>query len=193
MDGRHGAKQPHRFDPTRASALDDDAREAWLPAEDLFALLDAPEHARVVDFGAGTGHLTFKLAELRKDLHIFAYDEQEPMLERLRERKSLVHATNVEVLDPAGFADLEDVDAILAVNVLHELGDEALESLVESLDARGTVLFADWNAIERPVGPPRDHVYTVEQAKKRLAEAGLVVRLERLFPYHYVMLATLYR
>jgi len=193
MDDRHGAKQPHRFDPARASALDDDAREAWLPAGDLFALLDAPEHARVVDFGAGTGHLTFKLAELRKDLHIFAYDEQEPMLERLRERKSLVNAANVEVLDPAGFADLQDVDAILAVNVLHELGDEALESLVESLDARGTVLVADWNAIERPVGPPRDHVYTVEQAKKRLAEAGLIVRLERLFPYHYVMLATLYR
>jgi hypothetical protein len=55
------------------------------------------------------------------------------------------------------------------------------------------VLFADWNAIERPVGPPRDHVYTVEQAKKRLADAGLIIRLERLFPYHYVMLATLYR
>jgi trans-aconitate methyltransferase len=59
MDDRHGAKQPHRFDPARAAALDDDAREAWLPAEDLFALLDAPEHARVLDFGAGTGHLTF--------------------------------------------------------------------------------------------------------------------------------------
>ena len=193
MDDRHGAKQPHRFDPARAAALDDDAREAWLPAPDIFALLDAPERARVVDFGAGTGHLTFKLAESRKDLHIFAFDEQEPMLQRLRERKALLNAANVQVIDPAGFAELQDVDAILAVNVLHELGDAALESLAESLDARGTVLVADWNAIERPVGPPQDHVYSVDQAKKRLANAGLIVRLERLFPYHYVLLASLYR
>lgn len=192
-DDRAGAQQPHRFDPTRAHLLDDEAREEWLPAGDLFALLDIPEHARVIDFGAGTGHLTFRLAAARQDLTIYAVDEQVAMLERLRERKAHDRAKNVEVLDTAAFDELVDVDAILAVNVLHELGDAALESLAAALDARGVALFADWNAIERPVGPPIAHVYSVAAAKKRLANAGFVVQTERVWRYHYVLRAGLYR
>ena len=165
-----------------------------MPASDLFALLDPPERGRVVDFGAGTGYLAFKLAQARHDLRVYAMDEQAPMLDRLRERVKTERATNVEVIDPAAFAELENVDAILAVNVLHELSHRALESIVEALDDRGTALFVDWNAtIERPVGPPAAHVYTLDQAKKRLASAGFIVGLERFLPYHYIVRVSLYR
>ena len=194
IDDRQGAKQVHRFDPARAYLLDDETRETWLPASELFTLLDAPEHSRVVDFGAGTGHHTFKLAAARQDLRIFAVDEQVPMLDVLRERKAAFRAYNVEVIDAPEFAEMENVDAILAVNVLHELGEAALESLVAALDERGVALFADWNGgVERPVGPPRDHVYTLAEAKKRLANAGFIVHFERVMPYHYVLRARLYR
>jgi len=165
-----------------------------MPASDLFALLDPPERGRVVDFGAGTGYLTFKLARARHDVRVYAMDEQAPMLDRLRERVKSERVTNVEVIDPAAFADMENVDAILAVNVLHELSDASLESIVSALDDRGTALFVDWNAaIERPVGPPAAHVYTLDEAKKRLAAAGFIVGLERMLTYHYVVRASLYR
>jgi len=192
---RDGAKQPERFDPGRAAQLDDPARFDYLPPVELFALLDAPKGGVVVDFGAGTGAYALKLAQARPDLEIFALDEQPQMLDLLNKKLSLTPAPNVRPIlaDGKSLARLRGgADRILAVNVLHEVGDAPLRQMAESLKPGGSILFVDWNgAIERPVGPPRDHVLTPEEASRRIQALGMEVLTGRLFRYHYAMVCGL--
>lgn len=187
---RAGAKQPHRFDPARAHKLDDAERETWLPRATVFALLDAPPNANVLDFGAGTGTLAIPLARERTDLHVFAFDEQEAMLALLRERIADAGLTNCRAVGPTFPTESARAFArVLAVNVLHELGDDALRAVREHAAPNGAILFVDWNAdVERPVGPRADHVFSPSDALARLATLGMAGELVGSLPYHYAIL-----
>lgn len=188
---RHGARQPKRFDARRASMLDDRSRLEMLPPERIFALLGAAPGARVVDFGTGTGLFALELARRRPDLEILAVDEQPEMLERLRANPALAQAPNVSPRESRELADLAGTaDAVLAINVLHELGDEATAQLAALLKPRGRAVVVDWNAaLERPVGPPREHVYTADEARARLGRVGLRVTEQSPLKYHFVLTA----
>jgi SAM-dependent methyltransferase len=189
-DDRHGAKQPDRFDPARASILDDAGRFAYVPPGALLEVLAPPPSSTLLDFGAGTGLYAVELARLRPDLRILALDEQPPMLERLRAAIAQAGVPNVAAIEPPALAALRGgVERILALNVLHEVGDDALRVLRELLAPGGAALFVDWNAdVDRPFGPPRDHVYGPREAERRLAEAGFAVVGRSAFAYHYALL-----
>ncbi len=186
---RHGARQPHRFDPRRAGLLDECERFDSLPPAEVFGLLDAPPAATVVDFGTGTGTYALELARSRPDLRVVALDEQPPMLDRLRAKLAERPLHNVEpvLVETAESGALRGtVDRVLALNVLHELGDDALAQLGELLRAEGVAVFIDWNSqVERAVGPPREHVYSPLEATARLEGRGFVVLRQHLFPLHY--------
>ncbi len=187
---RRGARQPERFDPTRAALLDDRERFDYLPPERVIAVLDPPRDGLVVDFGAGTGTYALEIARARPDVTVVALDEQPEMLERLR-GKPEASLPNLEAALPDRLAALAGrADRVLALNVLHELGDEAIRELASLLSPQGFVVVIDWDAeTERPVGPPRAHVYNTDEATKRLESVGL--RIERLAPmrYHFVLRA----
>ncbi len=192
---REGAKQPERFDPRRAAGLEDPARFAYLPAEEIAGMLDIPRGGVLVDFGAGTGAYARALARLRPDASIFALDELPPMLAFLRERLSVDPAPSVAPVlagTPQAEALRGRADRVLALNVLHELGDAALDELARLLKPDGRALFIDWNAdaVERPIGPPKDHVYSPAQAKQRLQARGWRTDGDRLFNYHYAFFAS---
>jgi SAM-dependent methyltransferase len=186
-DERHGARQPHRFDPARFAKLDDPARLAWVPPEDVVRLLDAPREGLIVDFGAGTGMYGAEIARRRPDLRVLALDEQPEMLERIVARVDAERLTNLEPIDPGALPALRgEIDRILALNVLHELGDDALAALAALLRPGGAALVIDWNAgVERPAGPPREHVYDPAEARERLARFGAVESADGVFPYHH--------
>jgi SAM-dependent methyltransferase len=188
---RSGARQPVRFDPRQAARLDDPARFAYLPPAGLFFLLDAPQDAVVIDFGTGTGAYAIRLAKARPDLTVIALDEQPRMLRLLQAKLAAGSAPNVRPFraDNRGLAALRACAArILALNVLHELGDDAVKRIAALLTARGRVLFVDWNgAVERPVGPPRQHVYTPAGAVGRLKRLGFKILRKRIFRYHYAL------
>ncbi|MBV8150045.1 MAG: methyltransferase domain-containing protein [Candidatus Eremiobacteraeota bacterium] len=191
MKERHGARQPARFDPAKAARLDDPERFSYLPPDEVLAFLDPPRDGSVVDFGTGTGTYAIEVARRRPDLRILALDEQPEMLALLRAKLDAAPVANVE---PAGSdavpAWLGRADRVLAINVLHEVGDAALAELAALLAAGGRAAFFDWNAdVERPVGPPRDHVYDPSEARARLEAHGFRVLSERLFPYHYALSA----
>lgn len=188
---RHGARQPKRFDAQRAAVLDDRGRFEYLPPDRLFALLTAPQGARVVDFGTGTGLFALELASRRPDLLIEAVDEQPEMLERLRSNVASARTPNVSARHSSELAALfGTADAALAINVLHELGDEATAQLAALLKPHGRIVVADWDAaIERPIGPPRDHVYTAAEARARLERVGLRVTERPPLRYHFLLTA----
>ena len=190
-EDRHGAKQPKRFDPARAAILDDAARFAYVPPDTLLAELAPARSATLVDFGAGTGLYAIALAQRRPDLRIVALDEQPAMLDHLRAAIERAGTANVEAADPSALTSLRGtVGAVLALNVLHELGDDALDGLRALLAPSGTALFVDWNAdVERPVGPPRDHVYNTDDAVRRLEQAQFSVQVRPALAYHFVLTA----
>ena len=190
-DDRHGARQPERFDPARAALLDDPARFEYLPPDEVFRMLAAPTGGRVVDFGTGTGAYAIELAQRRPDLEVIALDEQQQMLDLLRAKpvaKALANLRSVHTAEIAGLRGT--ADRVLALNVLHEVGDEPLRTMAALLKPDAIVLAIDWNAaVERPVGPPRDHVYTAAEARERMERLGLRIAGERMFKYHYALIA----
>lgn len=153
-------------------------------------MLDPGRGTRLLDFGTGTGSYAIAIAKHRPDLHVIAFDEQREMLEFLREKLRREPLHNLTVM-LAGDPEKPKAERVLCLNVLHELGDEALAEVRASLTPGGVVLFVDWNAgAERPVGPPNDHVYTISEAHERLAAHGFRVVREAMLPYHYALLAT---
>jgi SAM-dependent methyltransferase len=188
---RHGARQPDRFDPARAAVLDDPARLTHVPPQRLLDDLAPGASATLVDFGAGTAFYAIAIARLRPDLRVVALDEQPAMLAYARGAVASAGVANVETAGPSRLDALRGAaDGVLALNVLHELGDAALDQLRALLAPGASALFVDWNAgVERPVGPPRDHVYTAGEATARLERAGFAVEARAPLPYHYVLRA----
>ncbi len=191
-DERHGAKQPDRFDPARAAILDDPARFGYVPVDALVALLAPPAGGTLIDFGAGTGLYAIEIARRRPDVRVVALDEQPRMLEHVADAIARSGLANVEPMAPQGLASLAAAaDGVLGLNVLHELGDRALDDVRALLARDGKAVFVDWSAdVERPIGPPRDHVYGVAEAADRLRRAGFDVVAAPAFAYHYALVAS---
>ncbi|NNN04752.1 MAG: class I SAM-dependent methyltransferase [Elusimicrobia bacterium] len=190
---RHGAKQPHRFDPAKACKLDDPARFRILPPEEVLGLLDAPHGGLVVDFGTGTGAYALALAALRPDLRVAALDEQPAMLDYLKAKLAGRPVAGVEPVlsgTPAAAALAGRADRVLALNVLHELGDKALGQAAALLKPDGRVLFVDWNSqSESGEGPPRNHVYSPDEGAARVENFGFVVEKKKILRAHYALSA----
>lgn len=186
---RHGAKQPAVFDPSRAALLDDPQRFAYLPPETIFALLDAPVNGTVVDFGTGTGTFAIELASRRPDLKVIAFDEQPAMLELLKKKPLTNQLGNLRPLLTDKIDSIRGMaDRVLAINVLHEVGYEVLREMSQLLAPQGSILIIDWDgAVDRPVGPPKGHTHTMDEARSRLADAGLAVESLQPLRYHFVL------
>jgi len=190
----------HKFDPRRVAKLDDPQRLTWQPPDTVLGLLDLSGDETVVDYGAGTGAYTIPLARALPRGFVVAVDMHAELLERLEQKlddeirtRVLVVQTSVNrVPQPDGAAD-----AVLAVNLLHEIFDEppALLEIARLLGHGGRFVVVDWAQMERPVGPPAEHVLTVTQALTLIEGMGLqtaaVHEPGELFPYHYAIVATL--
>ena len=189
---RHGARQPERFNPERAASLNDRTRFDYLPPKDLISLLGLEPKGVLIDFGAGTGLYAIEIAALCPETQVIGVDEQEKMLEFFSQNLAKSPLRNLKALwtKDEKYSHLKKTaDGVLALNVLHELGDRAMEEIQALLKPSGRVLFVDWNSeIERPVGPPRDHVYSPQEGRLRVLDFGFSVLKERMFPYHYALL-----
>lgn len=191
LDDRHGARQPERFDTERASRLDDPARLEYVPPEEVERMLEIPSKGTVLDFGTGTGTYAIELAKRRPDIEVIALDELPEMLAYLQAKPAASELANLKPVLSTQIADFKGrIDSVLALNVLHELGDESLRNLKALLKPHGAAVFIDWNAeVERAAGPPADHVYSPAEGRQRLVQMGFHIESERLFPYHYAIRA----
>jgi cyclopropane fatty-acyl-phospholipid synthase-like methyltransferase len=163
--------------------------------EVLLAMLELPDGGTLVDFGTGTGLYALEIARRRPDLRVVALDEQPQMLAHVRAAIARAGLANVEAASPDDLASLSGgASGVLALNVLHELGDRALSDVRALVADSGRVAFVDWSAdADRPIGPPRDHVYGVAEATDRLVAAGFTVVEQPALAYHYALLAMMDR
>ena len=185
---REGAKQPKRFDPARAARLDDPERLIHIPPQRIVELLQLSD-GTLLDFGTGTGAYALPLARLLPAVSILAFDEQLKMLAILDAKLAANPVANVKVIGPEGLAPfVGHIDRVLAINVLHEIGDSDLAGIPALLSPGGQALFIDWNAdVERPIGPSAEHVYGVREASSRLERFGFSPQRTELFAYHYAI------
>ena len=178
-----------RFDPAKAALLDDPARFEYLSLETVFALLDAPRGSLVVDYGTGTGAFAIPLARARPDLRIVAYDVEPRMLALAQAKLDTESAPNVRTestLDPSLNGA---VARVLGINVLHELEPADLASIHALLAGGGRFVSIDWNARERPVGPPPERVYDVATARTFVEDAGFRVLAQTQLRFHDALVA----
>ena len=187
----HNARQTSRFDPARAHLLDDPTRFEYLDPGEVERSLNAPSGAVVVDFGTGTGSYALELARRRPDIEVMALDEQADMLALLKAKPGAANLANLRAVLPSEIAGLSAfADRVMALNVLHEASGEALEGIRTMLKPDGFALWIDWNAaVDRPVGPPRDHVYSPEEGRARLEAFGFRIERELQFRFHYGFIA----
>jgi ubiquinone/menaquinone biosynthesis C-methylase UbiE len=168
-----------KFDPKHADKLENPERLIELPPARLVELLRLTGAETVVDFGAGTGMYTLPLAEAVPLGRVIAVDEQPELLERLRAKLEMRPcAGRVQpVLSQGGRAPLEDrvADRMLIVNVLHHVDDDpgALAEIARLLAPGGLLVAAEFARMDRPVGPPNDHVLPLDAVRAMLTGIGL--------------------
>lgn len=168
-----------KFDPANLPRLEDPERLVHLPPENIVRLLDLSGAETVIDFGAGTGFYTLPIAEALPAGRVIAVDEQDVLLERLRERLAAhVAGARVDaVLSRDGRVPLPDgaANRMCMVNVLHHIHDDsaALAEVGRLLAPSGLLVSIDHARMDRPTGPPSDHVLSIEEARAVLADMGL--------------------
>jgi ubiquinone/menaquinone biosynthesis C-methylase UbiE len=188
-----------RFDPDRADRLDSAERREWQPAAEILDRLDPSPGSVVADIGAGTGYLTFPLADRVGPTggRVVAFDLQPGMLSRLAARAAAegapgpVHAVRAraEVLPAVAGA----FDLVLLVDLWHEL-DDATAAASEArrvLRPGGRLAVLDWRPdVEDSPGPRLDHRVAAGEVARTLEEVGWMVEANGpLGPYHYLVLA----
>jgi ubiquinone/menaquinone biosynthesis C-methylase UbiE len=168
-----------KFDPSHADKLEDPERLVELPPARLVELLRLAGAETVVDFGAGTGVYSIPLADAVPLGRVLAVDEQPQLLDRLRAKlEARPGIRNVQpVLTQGGRAPLDDgiAERMLIINVLHHVDDDpdALAEIHRLLAPGGLLVAAEFAQMDRPVGPPNDHVLSLDQVRALLTGTGL--------------------
>ncbi len=168
-----------KLDPKHAHKLESPDRLVELPPAKLVELLRLTGAETVVDFGAGTGMYSIPLANAVPLGRVLAVDEQPALLDHLRAKlEARPSCGNVyPVLTADGRAPLEDgvADRMLIVNVLHHVDDDpgALSEIFRLLAPGGLLVAAEFAQMDRPVGPPNDHVLSLATVRALLTGAGL--------------------
>ena len=142
------------------------------------AALDLQPGEVVADIGAGTGFLSFRIAERYPDSTIYAVDVQPEMLEFLQQRSAEFAGSRVlPTLGSETAVNLPDssIDIAVMLDAYHEFAypREMMESLTHALKPDGRVILVEYRK-ENPLIPIKPaHKMSQRQARKELSAVGL--------------------
>lgn len=178
-----------------ADWLDRPERETEEAPSLLLKLLKIKSGMTLVDLGAGSGYLTFPMAELTGAKgKVLAVDIQQEMLDIINQRKRERNLPNVETIlgtitdpkIPASSADL-----ILMVDVYHEFDHpfEMTQSMVKSLKPGGRIAFVEYRGEDPDVPIKLLHKMTEAQVKREMSSFPIKwVETVRALPRQHIII-----
>jgi ubiquinone/menaquinone biosynthesis C-methylase UbiE len=149
----------------------------------------------VVDFGAGSGYYTFRLAQaVGPKGAVIAADIEPKMLEFIRQRAARENMTHVGLVqttatDPKLPANR--IDWVLFVDVYHELSHpyEVMTKIRDSLKPGGRVALVEYRKEDPAVRIKEVHKMSEEQIIKELTAVGLrYVETVRTLPIQHLVI-----
>jgi ubiquinone/menaquinone biosynthesis C-methylase UbiE len=177
-----------------AGWLDRPEREKEEQPAKLVELLKFKPGEVVADVGAGSGYLSFRVAEkVGAKGKVLAVDVQPEMLAIIRKKMKERNVANVEpVLGaeadpklPAG-----GVDTIVMVDVYHELSQpfEMTEAMVKALKVGGRLVFVEYRLEDEKVPIKLVHKMSERQVKKEMGLFPLKhVKTDDSLPWQHVI------
>jgi ubiquinone/menaquinone biosynthesis C-methylase UbiE len=149
----------------------------------------------VADIGAGTGYLSWRMAELVGNQgRVYANDIQPEMLDLLARNMAAHHATNFQaVLGTITDAQLpaSTLDLAIMVDVYHEFDHpyEMMQSIVRALKPGGRIMWVEYRGEDPNVPIKPLHKMAVTQVRKEAAVLPLqwVQTIETLPRQHIII------
>ena len=161
----------------------------------LLAALELTGGETVVDFGAGSGYYTFKLAQaVGPRGAVIAADIEPKMLDFIRVRAARERLTNIGLVrctDTDPRLPVNRVDVILLVDVYHELSFpyEVMNKLRAALKPNGRIVLVEFRAEDPAVPIKPVHKMSAAQVIKELTAAGLKhTRTVGTLPWQHVLI-----
>ncbi len=177
-----------------AGWLDRPEREKEEQPTRLIALLKFKPGEVVADVGAGSGYLTFRVAEkVGPAGKVLAVDVQAEMLDIIRQKMKKNNVTNVEpVLGTESDPKLPAaaVDTIVMVDVYHELSQpyEMAAAMAKALKVGGRLVFAEYRREDETVPIKLVHKMSERQVKKEMEPFPLKhVKTYESLPWQHVI------
>lgn len=182
------------FPPQDLGLLESPDREEWQKPQLILDALGVAEASVVADIGAGGGWFTVRLARrVGPNGIVYAQDVQPETLAAIGKRVRREGLANVRrVLGRGSDPKLPTgvVDAILAVDVLHEVTDRVtfLANLARALRPGGRIGVVEFKAGGGGPGPEAAERVPQDVMEAEAARAGLVLRRRETFlPFQYFL------
>lgn len=185
------------FPPQDLGLLESPDREAWQKPQLILDALGVAEASVVADIGAGGGWFTVRLARrVGPNGLVYAQDVQPETLAAIGKRVRREGLANVRRVlgrgsDPK--LPMGVVDAILAVDVLHEVTDRVtfLANLARALKPGGRIGVVEFKPGGGGPGPEATERVAQDVMEAEAARAGLVLRRRETFlPFQYFLVFT---
>jgi precorrin-6B methylase 2 len=179
---------------TGAGWLERPSRATEEQPQKLVAALSLKPTDVVAEIGAGTGYISFQIAQLVPQGQVLAVDLQPEMIEILeflkQERqvpqlKPLLGTEQNPQLDP------ESIDLAVMVDAYHEFAypHEMMRAIAQALKPHGRVALVEYRAENPLVMIKRLHKMSQRQAKKEMQAVGLTWQeTKELLPQQHLML-----
>lgn len=170
------------------------AREVEELPERLVEALELKADDVVADIGAGTGYLTFRLAERVPSGKVYAVDIDPALLDTIRARMAERNVRNVvPVLGSEEDPNLPPgvVDVALIVASYHEFSHpyEMMRHIAEALKPGGRVVIVEYRGEDATIPVPDLHRMTEAQVRDEMEAVGLIWReTKTILPQQHLMI-----
>lgn len=182
------------FPPQDLGLLEAPDRDEWQKPHQILDALGVAEASVVADVGAGSGWFTVRLARrVGPNGMVYAQDVQPEMLTAITKRVQREGLSNVRTrlgLDSDPYLPASTFDAILMVDVVHEIDDRVtlFANLGRALKPGGLIGVVDFKPGGAGPGPDADERIVSDVLEAEAARAGLQLkRRETFLPFQYFL------
>lgn len=149
------------------SKLESEDRKKSMPPDEILKTIGVKHGDTFVDFGCGIGYFAIPALEfVGSSGRVIAIDISKRMIDELNRR--IGTNKNMEIIlgdNIQGFFEGFSADIIFICNVLHEIDfpNKFMQRCYDLLRNNGKVVVIDWQKIDEPKGPPKEHRISKEE------------------------------